>query len=165
MHYEYADARSIEQYGSRKGVRRKVRMTETNKHNLGQESVMPESGSTGEPEKEAPVESSSSGQKEPPRSSGQEAPPTSVEHTDSTARAQEYVSRLTEEEQMLIMLHRELYENSWQAMLNDLRNRLDGKPYIFKLASRIQDDIARIEKLQSFEREHNVKLSEFVKPP
>ena len=117
---------------------------------------MPESGSTGEPEKDVPVESASAGQKEPTRS---------VEHADTTARAQEFVSRLTEEERMLILLHRELYENSWQAILNDLRNRLDGKPYIFKLASRIQDDIARIEKLQSFEREHNVKLSEFVNPP
>ena len=126
---------------------------------------MPESGSTVEPEKDAPVESSSSGQKEPPRTAGQEAPPRSVEQANTTAQAQEFVSRLTEEERMLILLHRELYENSWQAMLNDLRNRLDGKPYIFKLASRIQDDIARIEKLQSFEREHNVKLSEFVNPP
>ena len=131
-------------------------MTETNKHNLSLETAMPESGSTGEPEKEVPGESESAGPNEPP---------TSVAHTDTTARAQEFVSRLTEEERMLILLHRELYENSWQAMLNDLRNRLDGKPYIFKLASRIQDDIARIENLQSFEREHNVKLSDLIKPP
>jgi hypothetical protein len=140
-------------------------MTETNKHNQSQETAMPESGPTGEPENDAPVESASSGQKAPPTSAGQEEAPTSVDRADSTAQAQEFVSRLTEEERMLILLHRELYENSWQAMLNDLRNRLDGKPYIFKLASRIQDDIARIEKLQSFEREHNVKLSDFIKPP
>jgi len=126
---------------------------------------MPESGSTEEPEKDTPVESSSPGQKEPLTSVGQESQPSSVEHPGSTERAQKFMSQLTEEERMLILLHRELYENSWQAMLNDLRNRLDGKPYIFKLANRIQDDIARIEKLQSFEREHNVKLSEFVKPP
>ncbi len=117
---------------------------------------MPESSSSGEPEKEVPVESASAGQKELP---------TSVERADTTAQTQEFVSRLTEQERMLILLHRELYENSWQAMLNDLRNRLDGKPYIFKLANRIEDDIARIEKLQSFEREHNVKLSDFVEPP
>ena len=126
---------------------------------------MPESDSTVEPEQEAPVESASAEQKESPTSAGQEETPSSVERADSPARAQEFVSRLTEEERMLILLHRELYENSWQAMLNDLRNRLDGKPYIFKLASRIQDDIARIEKLQSFEREHNVKLSDLIKPP
>lgn len=126
---------------------------------------MPESGSTGEPEKNVPVETASAGSNEPPTSAGKEKPRTSIEHMDTTAQAEEFVSRLTEEERMLILLHRELYENSWQAMLNDLRNRLDGKPYIFKLASRIQDDIARIEKLQSFEREHNVKLSDFVKPP
>ena len=50
-------------------------------------------------------------------------------------------------------------------MLDDLRNRLEGKPYIFKLAHRIQDDIARIEKLKTLEEDHNVKLADFVKPP
>lgn len=131
-------------------------MTEANKHNQGQESAMPKPNSPEEAENVAPTEEASTGQREPP---------TSVEGADTTALAQEFVSRLSKEERMLILLQSELYENSWLAMVNDLRNRLDGKPYIFKLASRIQDDIARIEKLQSFEREHNVKLSEFVKPP
>jgi len=128
-------------------------MTETNNHNLGQESAMPETGSTGEPEKDVPVESVSAGQKEPL---------TSVEQTDTAARAQEFVSRLTEEERMLILLHRELYENSWLAMLNDLRNRLDGKPYIFKLANRIKDDVERIERMQKFEARHNIDLVDYV---
>ena len=75
------------------------------------------------------------------------------------------MAQLVEEERMLIILQGELYEHSWQAMLNDLRNRLEGKPYIFKLAHRIQDDINRIEKLKDFEEKHQVKLSDFVKPP
>ena len=79
--------------------------------------------------------------------------------------AQGVIEHLTKEERMLIILQRELYENSWEAMLEDLRNRLDGKPYIFKLASRIQDDITRIEKLMAFEKEHKIKLADFVKPP
>ena len=78
---------------------------------------------------------------------------------------QDIIERLTEEERMLIILQSELYEHSWQAMLDDLRNRLEGKPYIFKLAHRIQDDIARIEKLKALEEDHNVKLADFVKPP
>lgn len=129
-------------------------MIETNKHTQEQGSAMPQSGPTEEPEKDLPVESDSV---------QQDPQPTSVERAGATVSAEEFLSRLTEEERMLVLLHRELYENSWQAMLNDLRNRLDGKPYIFKLASRIQDDIARIEKLQSFERENNVKLSDFIK--
>lgn len=117
---------------------------------------MSQSEAAGKPGKDVPVESASAQQNEQP---------TSVEHADATAQAEEFLSRLTEEERMLVVLHGELYENSWQAMLNDLRNRLEGKPYIFKLASRIQDDIARIEKLQSFEREHNIKLSDLIKHP
>jgi len=131
-------------------------MTEANKHNQAQESAMPKSSSTGKPEKKGPVEAASVEQKQTP---------TSTEGADATALAKEFVSRLSKEERMLILLQSELYENSWLAMLNDLRNRLDGKPFIFKLASRIQDDMARIEKLQSFEQKHNVKLSEFVNPP
>ena len=75
------------------------------------------------------------------------------------------IEHLTEEERMLIVLQSELYDHSWQSMLDDLRNRLDGKPFIFKLASRIQDDIARIEKLKNLEEKHDLKLAEFVKPP
>jgi len=76
-----------------------------------------------------------------------------------------FVAQLTQEERMLVLLQRELYESSWEAMLRDLRNRLDGKPYIFKLAHRIQDDIERIERLRAFEEEHQVSLADFVEPP
>lgn len=79
--------------------------------------------------------------------------------------AEVFVANLNEQERMLVILQSELYEHSWQAMLNDLRNRLEGKPYIFKLAHRIQDDIARIEKLKAFEEEYAVTLSDFVQPP
>ena len=79
--------------------------------------------------------------------------------------ARDVIEHLTEEERMLIVLQSELYDHSWQSMLDDLRSRLEGKPFIFKLASRIQDDIARIEKLRNLEEKHNLKLAEFVKPP
>jgi len=76
-----------------------------------------------------------------------------------------FVAQLSDEERMLILLKGELYEGSWQAMLSDLSNRLEGKPYIFKLANRIRDDITRIEKLQRFEEQHQVDLTDFVEPP
>jgi hypothetical protein len=50
-------------------------------------------------------------------------------------------------------------------MLDDLENRLAGKPYIFKLASRIKDDIERIEQMQKFEAEYNVDLADYVDLP
>ena len=76
-----------------------------------------------------------------------------------------FVAQLTEQERMLVVLQNRLYEGSWQAMIKDLQNRLKGRPYIFKLANRIRDDIERIAKLQEFENSRNLKLSDLVKPP
>ncbi len=74
----------------------------------------------------------------------------------------DYVGRLSEEHKMLLALKVHLYGGSWEPMLDDLRNRLAGKPYIFKLAHRIEDDIKRIEQMQEFEAEHRVDLAEHV---
>ncbi len=82
-----------------------------------------------------------------------------------TAAVESFLAQLAEEERMLLLLQQELYDGDWQAMLTDLRNRLQGKPYIFKLANRINDDIARIERLEAFEKEHHVRLADFVEPP
>ena len=77
----------------------------------------------------------------------------------------EYVARLSDEHKMLVALKAQLYGGSWEPMLDDLRNRLAGKPYIFKLVHRIQDDIERIEAMQKFENEHDIDLAEHVALP
>ncbi len=74
-----------------------------------------------------------------------------------------FVEQLSSEEKMLIILKVELYEGNWASMLEDLRNRLAGRPHIFKLADRITEDIDRIEKLKSFEQSQQVDLSDYVK--
>ncbi|MCL5280775.1 MAG: hypothetical protein M1376_12815 [Planctomycetes bacterium] len=74
----------------------------------------------------------------------------------------DYVRRLSEEHKMLVALKAQLYGGSWEPMLDDLRNRLAGKPYIFKLVHRIQDDIERIEEMRKFEAEHEIDLAEYV---
>ncbi len=74
----------------------------------------------------------------------------------------DYVNSLGDEQRMLVALKAQLYGGSWEPMLDDLRNRLDGKPYIFKLATRIQDDIERIEQMQKFEAEHSIDLADYV---
>ncbi len=74
----------------------------------------------------------------------------------------DYVSGLGDEQRMLVALKAQLYGGSWEPMLDDLRNRLSGKPYIFKLATRIQDDIERIEQMQQFEAEHDIDLADYV---
>ena len=80
---------------------------------------------------------------------------------DETVRS--FVQQLSPEEKMLVILKGELYEGDWASMLEDLRDRLEGRPYIFKLADRITEDISRIEKLQNFEQSHQVDLADYVK--
>ena len=75
-----------------------------------------------------------------------------------------FIESLTDEDKMLIRLREELYEGRWDAMLADLNDRLRGKPYIFRLASRIQDDMARVQRLSRFEREKNVNLARLLWP-
>jgi hypothetical protein len=74
----------------------------------------------------------------------------------------DYVKTLSEEYRMLVVLKAQLYGGNWEPMLDDLRNRLAGKPYIFKLANRIHDDIERIEQMQKFEHDHNIDLADYV---
>jgi hypothetical protein len=66
------------------------------------------------------------------------------------------------EERMLVLLKRELYEGSWDEMVADLQARLDNRPYIFKLAHRITDDLERIGRLREFEKRNRVDLSDYV---
>jgi hypothetical protein len=75
----------------------------------------------------------------------------------------DFVDGLSDEYRMLVVLKAQLYDGTWEPMLDDLRNRLAGKPYIFKLANRIQDDIRRIEEMQEFEDEHKIDLADYVK--
>ncbi len=75
----------------------------------------------------------------------------------------DFINSLSEEHRMLVILKAQLYDGMWEPMLDDLQNRLTGKPYIFKLANRIQDDIRRIEEMQEFESEHNIDLADYIK--
>ena len=78
-------------------------------------------------------------------------------------QVRQFVQRLSREERMLIVLKAELYEGNWSDMVADLRARLEGRPYIFKLATRITEDLERIDRLQEFENQHRVDLSDYVK--
>ena len=84
--------------------------------------------------------------------------------TDGDRQRSAFLDGLADEDKMLVRLCQELYEGRWDDMLGDLNDRLHGRPYIFKLASRIQDDIARVQRLSRFEREQNVRLAELLWP-
>ena len=87
--------------------------------------------------------------------------------TDAEDKVRQFVASITEAERMLVVLKRELYEGSWDEMVADLKARLEGRPYIFKLAHRITDDLERIERLRAFERHHRTDLADYVElePP
>ena len=74
-----------------------------------------------------------------------------------------FVQALDEPQRMLVVLKSQLYGGRWEPMLEDLQNRLEGKPYIFKLANRIKDDVERIHRLQAFEQAHGIDLADYVK--
>ena len=75
----------------------------------------------------------------------------------------DFVNGLSDEHRMLVVLKAQLYDDTWEPMVDDLRNRLSGKPYIFKLVNRIQDDIGRIEEMQEFESENDIDLADYIK--
>jgi len=77
----------------------------------------------------------------------------------------DFVDGLSDEHRMLVVLKAQLYGGTWEPMLDDLKNRLEGKPYIFKLVNRIKDDIERIQQMQNFEEEHNTDLADYVELP
>ena len=96
----------------------------------------------------------------PPRATSRGGGKTAVNKAVS-----DFVEGLSDEHRMLVVLKAQLYGGTWEPMVDDLRNRLAGKPYIFKLANRIEDDIERIEQMQQFETEHKIDLADYVELP
>lgn len=74
----------------------------------------------------------------------------------------DFVRHLSAEHKMLIVLKSQLYGGKWEPMQQDLKNRLEGKPYIFKLANRINDDVERIDQMKQFELQYGINLCDYV---
>ncbi len=75
-----------------------------------------------------------------------------------------FLDRLTDEQIMLLVLKRELYDGDWRPMIADLRNRLAGRPYVLALGQRIEDDLQRIEQMRELEAHYQVDLARFLAP-
>lgn len=85
-------------------------------------------------------------------------------HEDSSLDTfvESYVDGLSNEHKMLVVLKAQLYGGNWEPMLDDLENRLVGKPYIFKLSNRIKDDVQRIGQMRDFEDQNGTDLADYV---
>jgi hypothetical protein len=73
-----------------------------------------------------------------------------------------FVRGLSPEDRTLLILRDELYDGSWEEMRADLVGRRDGKPFIFQLATRIDEDLERIARLARYEDEHHLDLGEYL---
>ena len=76
---------------------------------------------------------------------------------------QVFVQRLEPYERVLLSLKDHLYEGSWERILDDLRARLEEKPYIYKLSKTITRDLAAVERMKAYETSQKVNLSALVK--
>ena len=73
-----------------------------------------------------------------------------------------FVKSLLPEEIQLLVLCDELYDGSWEEMRRDLEDRRDGKPFIFKLVNRIDEDLKRIDRLSKYEERHGLNLGDYL---
>lgn len=77
---------------------------------------------------------------------------------------------LSEDEQMLLLVRDELYEGNWDDFVQDLQDRLSGRPHLFDIqpaSARLQDTIRQhlrmIERLRELERRERIDLAAYVK--
>ncbi len=74
----------------------------------------------------------------------------------------DFLRSLPREELQLLVLRKVLYGGRWDEMEKDLIARRDGRPFIFKLQSRIDEDLKRIGRLRAYEEQHGVSLQQYV---
>ena len=81
---------------------------------------------------------------------------------DTEQKVRAYARDLGEKERVVLAVRDELYSGSWEHMREDLEAREKGRTYVFRLASRIEEDLRTIRKLSGFERRHSVNLSQYL---
>ena len=74
------------------------------------------------------------------------------------AKARDFLRGAALEDRVLLDVRDELYAGDWGELEQDLRARLLGKPHIFRLMSKIEEDLRRLETLRSFEEANRVDL-------
>lgn len=86
--------------------------------------------------------------------------------TDASWR-EENGPALTAEERMLVRLREELYEGSWDHFVQDLEDRLAGRPHVFEVgaaSARLQDTIREhlrlIRRLREWEQREQIDLAD-----
>ncbi len=73
------------------------------------------------------------------------------------------LKNLSEQDRVLIVCNYQIYDDNWDAMEKDLKDRLEGRPYVLKLGERIREDIERVLRLRKIEDKFGIKLGNYVK--
>ena len=73
-----------------------------------------------------------------------------------------FADSLGKEERVLVVVRDELYDGSWAELVADLEARQQKKPFIFKLNTKIDEDLSRIAKLQAYESAHAINLRDLL---
>ncbi len=74
-----------------------------------------------------------------------------------------FVETLVPEDTLLVRLVEDLYDGDWEAMIQDVRDRQAGRPYLFDIGQeRLADHLVRIERLREYETKHRIKLVSFL---
>ncbi|MHC5056479.1 MAG: hypothetical protein ACYTKD_17420 [Planctomycetota bacterium] len=76
---------------------------------------------------------------------------------------EEFARGLAETERIALIVRDELFGGSWDNMQRDLEARAAGRPFVFRLASRIDEDLKAVAKLSAFERRRKVNLAEYLR--
>lgn len=53
-------------------------------------------------------------------------------------------------------------EERWKIMENDLRDRKEKRPYIYKIINRIVEDLPKLRTLKAYESEHKIDLADYI---
>ncbi len=78
-------------------------------------------------------------------------------------KIQAILDSLSEQDRVLVVCAYQLYDGNWDALLNDLLARLEGRPYVLKLGDKIKEDIERLHRLREIERTYKIKLGDYIK--
>jgi len=73
-----------------------------------------------------------------------------------------FLETISRQDRMLLVLRQKLYAGDWRPMVTDLRHRMEGRPYVFRLSERIEDDLQRIQRMSDLEQRHDVHLGELI---
>lgn len=74
----------------------------------------------------------------------------------------DFLAKATDADRMLLDVLEILYVGRWEDLLEDLQAASQGKPHVFKIADRVQEDLARARKMWELETKYGVRLRSLI---